>query len=122
MGPNGTIEAETGKLYVEKPPPAPGIVQLINGLERGVFETVPLAGPSWVPDLKKDYRGTLLGRNLKGDDGTAVQMAAFAGAIRLNAPIPRMIEYACYSGVAVLLGQFAMEQGREIAWPRDFTL
>ena len=122
MGSKGTIEGETGRMYAENPPPAPGIVQLINGLERGVFETIPIAGPSWVPDLKKDTRGTILGSNLKGDDGTAVEMAAFANAIRLNEPIPRMLEHACYSGVGVLMGQFAMEQGREITWPQDFTL
>jgi hypothetical protein len=80
MGPKGTIEAESGKFYLENPPPAPAIVQMLNQLERSAFETIPVGGPSWVPDLKTDTEGTWLSRNLKGDDGSALSLAAFAGA------------------------------------------
>lgn len=122
MGPKGTIEGETGRLFAEKPPPAPGIVQLINSLEHGLFETIPIGGPSWVPDLKKDTKGIVLGNEHTGDDGSALEIAAFANAIRLNEPIPNMMEQACLSGVAVLMGQTAMEQGREVTWPSDFKI
>lgn len=120
MGPKGTIEAETGRLFAENPAPAPGIVQLINGIEHGFFDAVPIGGPSWVPDLKRDTKGTLLVDEKTADDGTAVSMAAFANAIRLGEPVPAMIEQACQSGVAVLMGQAAMEQRKEIQWPEGF--
>ena len=109
------------KRYIENPPPAPGIVQLINQLEHRVFETIPIGGPSWVPDLKRDTQGQWLGRNLAGDDGTALSMAAFANAIRLGEKTPQMITHAYRSGVAVLMGQMAMEEGREVQWPGDYT-
>ena len=82
MGPKGTVEGETGKLYVETPPPAPGIVQLTNQLERKLFATIPVGGPSWVPDLHTDTEGTWLSRNLRGDDGSALSMAAFAWLVK----------------------------------------
>jgi predicted dehydrogenase len=122
MGPKGTIESETGRMFSEKPPPAPGIVQLINGIERGVFETIPIGGPSWVPDLKKNTEATYFPKPPDNDDGTGLSLAAFANAIRLNEPIPGMMEQACRCGVAVLMGQTAMEQGREVAWPEDFKI
>jgi len=122
MGPKGTIEAETGRLLAEQPPPAPGIVQLINGIEHGFFDTVPIGGPSWVPDLKKDTRGRPLVEQKSTDDGTAISLAAFANAIRLGEPIPGMMEQACRAGVCVLMGQAAMEQQREIAWPEGFRV
>ena len=122
MGPKGTIEGETGRLFSEKPPPAPGIVQLINGLERGVFETIPIGGPSWVPDLKKNTEAAYFPKAPDNDDGTGLSLAAFVNAIRLNEPIPGMMEQACRSGVAVLMGQTAMEQGGEVAWPEDFKI
>jgi hypothetical protein len=31
-----------------------------------------------------------------------------------------MIEHAYRSGIAALMGQAAMDQGREIAWPGDY--
>jgi hypothetical protein len=122
MGPKGTVEGESGRLFAEKPPPAPGIVQLINSIEHGFFETVPIGGPSWVPDLKNDTKGRLLVDEHLNDDGTAISVAAFANAIRLNEPIPGMMEQACHAGVCVLMGQTAMEQGREITWPEDFKI
>lgn len=120
MGPKGTIEGETGKIFSENPPPAPGIVQLINEIEHGFFDTVPIGGPSWVPELKKDTRGSYLVREQTADDGTAISMAAFANAIRAGKPIPGMMEQACRAGVSVLMGHNAMEQQKEIAWPEGF--
>ncbi|MGC9224954.1 MAG: Gfo/Idh/MocA family protein [Terracidiphilus sp.] len=120
MGPQGTIEGETGKIFSENPPPAPGIVQLINEIEHGFFDAVPIGGPSWVPELKKDTRGSYLVREQTADDGTAISMAAFANAIRAGKPIPGMMEQACRAGVSVLMGHNAMEQQKEIAWPEGF--
>jgi len=122
MGPKGTIEAEAGKLYSENPPPAPGIIQLINHIEHGLFETVPIGGASWAPDLKKDTKGSQLLTATIKDDGTALALAAFASAIRQNKPIPIMMEQACHAGIAALMGQTAMEQGREVTWPEGFRI
>lgn len=122
MGPKGTIEAEAGKIFAEDPPPAPGIVQLINGIEHGFFNAVPIGGPSWVPELKKDTKGSYLVREQTSDDGTGISMAAFANAIRAGEPIPGMMEQACQSGVSVLMGHAAMEQQQEIAWPEGFRV
>jgi predicted dehydrogenase len=121
MGPKGTIEGETGKWYLENPPPAPAIVQLLNQLERSVFDTIPIGGPSWVPDLQMDTQGSWLTRNLKGDDGSALSLAAFVNAVRLGERMPYMIEHAYRAGVAALMGQIAMEEGREVTWPGDYT-
>jgi hypothetical protein len=122
MGPKGTIEAESDRMFAEEPPPAPGIIQLINSIEQGLFDTVPIGGPSWVPDLKKDTKGTYLISLKPEDDGTAISLAAFANAIRSGKPIPRMMEQACYSGVCVLMDQTAMEQNREVTWPEGFRI
>jgi predicted dehydrogenase len=121
MGPKGTIEGESGKVYLEQPPPAPGIVRLIDQLEKkSAVETIPIGGPTWKPDSKQTAAGQDLRRDLGGDDGTAISMAAFANAIRLDQKIPQMIDHAYRSAVAVLMAQAAMDQGREIAWPGDY--
>jgi predicted dehydrogenase len=122
MGPKGTIEGEVGRLYAEDPPPAPGIVQLINGIEHGFFDAVPISGPSWVPELKKDTKGSLLVDGAITDDGSMISMAAFANAIRSGQPIPGMMEQGCRSAVAVLMGESSMEQQRESAWPEGFRV
>lgn len=123
MGPKGTLEAEAGITYVEQPPPtaAPGVVQLVKQLEQGQFKPVAVGGPSWAPDRKKTTQGQRLPRNAGGDDGTGVSMAAFVNAIRSGQKMPHMIEHAYRAGVASLMGQAAMEQGREVLWPGDYN-
>ena len=122
MGPKGTIEGESGKLYPEQPPPAPApaIAALVDQIEHGRAEPLVIGGPSWKPENKSASAGHDLRRELGGDDGTILSMAVFANAIRAGRPIPRMIEHAYRSGIAALMGQAAMDQGREIAWPGNY--
>lgn len=56
MGHLGTIEPEVRKIYSENPPPAPGFLQLINNLEKDIFETIPIGGASWVPETVMQYK------------------------------------------------------------------
>lgn len=121
MGPKGAIELEAAKFYSENPPPAPGIVQLINQLEKGVLEAAAIGGTSWVPDLKRDTKGTPLPKDPGGDDGTGLSLAAFVAAVHQRRKNPQMIEHAYRSGVASLMGLQAMEEQREVAWPGDFA-
>lgn len=120
MGPKGTIEGESGKVYSEQPPPAPGIARLIDQIGKSTMETIPIGGPTWKPDTKVASPGQDLRRDLGGDDGTAISMAAFVNAIRLNQKSPQMIDHAYRSAIAVLMGQAAMDQGGEILWPGDY--
>ena len=39
---------EAGNIFDEQPPPAPGIIQLINNIEHKVFDAIPIGGASWV--------------------------------------------------------------------------
>jgi len=121
--PEGFIEAESGRVFLEHPAPAPGLVQLINSLERGLFEQISIGGPSWAPDLKKDTKGQLLDENWREPDAESkLQMAAFANAVRQRQPIAGMIEHACQAGIASLMAQRAMEEGREVLWPAEATM
>lgn len=119
MGPEGAIEAESGKLYREEPPPAPGIVQLINDIERDIFETIPIGGPSWVPDLAFDTDGSYLTDEPPTSDGSDVQLVAFANAIREGRPFEGMIEQALNAGVATLMGFNAMVREEIVYWPDE---
>jgi predicted dehydrogenase len=119
MGSKGTIEGESGKLYAEPPPP-PAIAALVAQIEEGRTGTLPIGAPSWKPDSKSDAAGEALRRELGDDDGTILSMAAFANAIRLGRPVPHMIDHAYRSGIAALMGQAAMDEQREIAWPGDY--
>jgi predicted dehydrogenase len=119
MGPKGAIETETGRLFREDPPPAPGIVQLINDIERGIFNTIPVADASWVPDLAVDSEGVYLTDEAPTSDGSDVQLVAFTNAIRSGTPFDGMIEQALNAGVATLMGFNAMVNEEIVYWPDE---
>lgn len=122
MGPKGTIEGESGRFYPEEAPPAsPAIAALVSQIEEGKAATLPVGAPSWKPEGKSNAAGMKLRPDPAGDDGTLLSMAAFANAIRLGRPIPQMIDHAYRSGIAALMGQAAIDQGREVAWPGDYA-
>lgn len=122
MGPKGTMELETGRMYWEPrdPPAAPGVLALKQQLETGQSGPIRLAAPTWRPELKSDLQGVPILADWDGGDGTALSLAAFANAVRLGQKTPSMVDHAYRSGVAALIGLQAMEQGREVAWPGDF--
>ena len=121
MGPLGTLEMEAGKFFSENPPPAPGIIQLINQIEKKVFDVVPIGGPSWVPDDPSEDKGKYITQVIKSD-GTAMQMDAFANAVRENKIIPGILEEGYYASIATLLGDQALSERRVVSWPDEYNL
>ncbi len=122
MGDKGTIEPEIGKVYMETPPPAPGIVQLVNSIEQGVFSAVPIGGASWVPDLKSDTKGRYITDEAPTSDGSDRQMLAFAKSVHANKPIEGMLEHGYYATIATLMGLQAMDEKRIVVFPEECRL
>ena len=124
MGNTGTIEPELGKFFTEAPPPAPGILQLINQLEKDLFDNVPIGGASWVPDEPSKYQGEYLLEEEMKVDGTGLQMRAFVEMVANNdtSNIPFLLQEAYYASVASLLGWEAMQSMKIIKWPEELKI
>ena len=125
MGPKGTMELETGRMYWEPsapPPPAPAVAALKTQLETGQSGPARIAAPTWRPELKSDLKGAPILADWDGGDGTALSLAAFANAVRLGQKTPSMVDHAYRSGVAALIGLQAMEEGRQVVWPGDYRV
>ena len=122
MGPKGTLELEAGKIFEEFPPPAPGILQLINQIENKLFEAVPIGGPSWVPEDPSEDKGDYLVREVLDSDGTDMEIVAFAQAVRSGVQSGELLRQAYYASITSLLGDEAMLQGRILDWPVEYDL
>ena len=122
MGPKGTMELEAGKMYSENPPPAPGILQLLNNIEHKIFDPLPLGGKSWIPEKAKEYKGEYIyGVDLE-DDGTALEMEGFAQMIRENRHSDILLREAYYGAIAAVLGNEAIKKGALISFPEEYIL
>jgi len=121
LGNKGTIEFESNRIYTEVIPPAPGIRQLINNLERDVFANIPIGGESWVPERAVEYKGAELMPEDFYED-SQMQFEAFASFIRQGAIPHRMVAEAYYTSLWTLLGESAMEEGRQIIMPDQYQI
>jgi len=122
MGPGGTIEMEMGYRYSEQPPPAPGIIQLINDIEHKIFDTIPIGGASWVPEDPSEDKGTYILKRLQKTDGTDVQMASFVADVRQNRVDPWITKQGFDASIATCMGHEAMMNHRIENWPEGLAL
>jgi predicted dehydrogenase len=119
MGHKGTIEFEENRQFSETPPVVPGIQQLINDIEHGIFDKLPIGGSSWVPETASKYNGDLIVGDAQFSD-TGLQLEAFAGFIRQgNAPEKITLE-GYNAAIWTMLGEKAIETGQRLEMPVEF--
>jgi predicted dehydrogenase len=104
LGTKGSMELELNKVYQEKPPTPPAIRQLINDIEKDVFETIPIGGASWVPETAANTKGDYISDNYKMDE-TKLQLEAFVRYIRKGAAPEELPIQGYYSTVWSLLAE-----------------
>ena len=132
LGDKGTMELEKGKYYFEEAKPAPGILQLINKIEHGIFDNVKFAGPSWVPETASINKGyfvmdkvsTTSGASTVGADadGSEELLAAFCNSAITGRPNETLATEAYYSSIYALLGLQAMEENRIVSFPEELGI
>ncbi len=122
MGPKGTMELEAGLMWSETPPPAPGILQLINNIEHGIFDNIPLGGASWVPDTPVKDTGTPIFDGEIDDDGTHLELEGFVHAVLTGEKYRELLAQGYYATIAVLLGWEAMVTRKVVTMPDELVL
>ncbi len=122
MGEKGTFELETGLFYSENPPPSPGMLQMINDIEHGIFGAINLEGTSWAPELKDLQMAEKINENSIIGDGTKELLEAFSEFVRIGKPIPEITKICFNASVSTLYGDLAMKEKRIIQIPDEHRL
>lgn len=118
----GTAEPEIGKFFYESIPPAPGLLRMINDMERKAFDSVPFAGTSWAPETANPNKGEYITGSRPKTDGTSLMLEAFAESVITGKPVPNVAEEGYYSTILCLLGHQAMEEQRVIEFPDKYKI
>ncbi len=124
LGHLGTVEPERGKYYFEQTPPMPGFLQMINDIERDIFNSISFAGPSWDPEIARANHGEyLLGKKRPaGVDGTGLLMDAFVEAVASGRQPAKVAEEGYYATIMSLLGQQAIDEKRIVVFPERYKI
>lgn len=121
MGHKGTIEFEVNRCYTEEVPQAPGIRQMVNDIEHGIFDTIKVGGSSWVPETAVQYKG----EKIQPEDiytDTAFQLDGFVGFIREGKAPETMAKGSYYGSIWTMLAETAIDTGQKVTIPADFVL
>jgi predicted dehydrogenase len=121
MGNKGTIEFEENRCYSETIPQAPGIRQLVNDIEHGIFDKISVGGSSWIPETAVKYSG----EQIYSDDSfsdTGLQLEAFADFIREGKAPSKMTKDAYYGSIWTLLAEQAIDTGQKITIPEKYII
>lgn len=121
MGDKGTIEFEVNKIYSETPPSPPAILRLINEIEKGVFDTIPIGGASWIPETAGPYKGEYISDNYKMDE-TKLQLEAFVKYIREDKAPEILTKHGYYSSLWSLLAEQAIKTGNRVTLPNGYRI
>jgi predicted dehydrogenase len=110
MGHLGTIEFEINRQYSEEPPVVPGIQQLINDIEHGVFGKLPIGNSSWIPETASKYNGAPI---ITTDDfsDTGLQMEAFIDFVHQGHAPEKITKEGYEASIWTILGDEAIEKG-----------
>ena len=133
LGKKGTMELAKGVYYLEEDHSRSGIECLIDSMKEKVLTSVPLAGPSWRPEVKGQYiphniiEGKISvngGQNMIGvdNDGSDVILSAFCSACITGEKAVNVVEEAYCATVLCLLGNKAMEEQRTILFPEYYKI
>jgi len=117
-----TFELEKGKYYYETIPPAPGIMQLLHDMEDKTFNTIPIAGSSWIPETAGQNKGEYILDQKPDGDGTKELLEAFAEAVITQKQPRNFAEESYYGTQLCLLGHQAMEEERVVAFPDKYKI
>ena len=134
LGHKGTMNLATGKYYLEDENIGEsGIEQLLSQIGDKVFTAVPLAGASWRPETKKEYKPYPIlkdnfnvtdGVSMVGaeNDGSADILSAFCQACITGEKGKDIVEEAYSSTLLCHLGNQAMNEQRKIEFPEQYKI
>jgi len=121
MGHKGTIEFEVNRYYSETPPPAPGILQLLNDIESSVYKDAQIGGASWVPETAVTYQGEPIVKDTDFYD-SALQLEGFVNYIRQGEAPEKLVREGYNASIWTLLGEKAIESGEKLELPEKFRI
>lgn len=134
LGSEGTVDLSKGIYYLEEDNSTYGVKQLFDEIKTGVFATVPIAGPSWRPELKSAYtphaimekQSTAItsGESMVGvlNDGSKDVIEAFCQSCITGERPASVVEEAYTTTLLCLLGNQAMDEKRTICFPEEYKI
>ncbi len=121
LGNDGTMELESNLQYEEFPAEPPSIRDLIQNIEDGENETIPIGGATWIPDTHLRLGGNYISPGYELDD-TLLYLEGFLNFVREGSAPEKLTLEGYHASIWTLLAEEATKTGKEITLPDKYRV
>lgn len=121
LGNDGTMELESNLQYEEFPAEPPSIQDLIQNIEEGENETIPIGGATWIPDTHLRLGGNYISPGYELDD-TLLYLEGFINFVREGSAPEKLTLEGYRASIWTLLAEEATKTGKEVTMPDKYRV
>tara|TARA_R100001143_G_scaffold63430_1_gene70422 strand:+ start:3463 stop:4743 length:1281 start_codon:yes stop_codon:yes gene_type:complete len=121
LGNDGTMELESNLQFEEFPEEPPSIQGLIQNIEEGENETIPIGGATWIPDTHLRLGGEYISPGYELDD-TLLYLEGFINFVRAGSAPEKLTMEGYNASTWTLLAEEATKTGKEITLPDKYRI
>ena len=121
LGNDGTLELESNMQFEEFPADPPAIQDLIQDLQEGDNEAIPIGGATWIPNAPIRLGGDYISPNYAMND-TLLYIEGFINFIRKGSAPEKLTTEGYHASIWTLLAEEATKTGKEVTLPEKYRI
>ena len=121
LGNDGTLELESNMQFEEFPADPPAIQDLIEDLQEGDNEAIPIGGATWIPNAPIRLGGDYISPNYAMND-TLLYIEGFINFIRKGSAPEKLTTEGYHASIWTLLAEEATKTGKEVTLPDKYRI
>ena len=121
LGNDGTMELESNMWFEEFPSDPPSAENLLQQLEDGENETIPIGGATWLPDTPLRLGGKYISPEYEMND-TLLYLEGFVNYIKKGSAPEKLTIEGYNASIWTLLAEQATKTGQMVTAPEKYLL
>ena len=121
LGNDGTLELESNMQFEEFPAEPPAIQDLIEDIQDGENDAIPIGGATWIPDAPIRLGGDYISPDYAMND-TLLYMEGFINFIRKGSAPEKLTTEGYHASIWTLLAEEATKTGKEVTLPDKYRI
>ena len=121
LGNEGTLELESNRIYSENPSEPPAMQKLMECIEEGKNDTIPIGGATWIKNAPVRWGGEYISPDYQMND-TLLYLEGFINFIREGEAPEKLTLEGYNASIWTLLAERATKSGDWENAPREYIL
>ncbi len=121
LGNDGTLELESNMQFEEFPDDPPAIQDLIEDIQEGENDAIPIGGATWIPNAPIRLGGDYISPDYAMND-TLLYIEGFINFIRKGSAPEKLTNEGYWASIWTLLAEEATKTGKVVTMPDKYKI